>query len=819
MASGVPKTYNGNFASPVMMDGFWHDMPYGRGTREHDPDLLPSATGSRTMMPNDIIGNEIEDDVDLEGDEVSEEARVFAPPPSEFVGDLGGIFKRQSSGLETKLLTSEGIVDHHWLSDAVQDPHRLPDQQDMITQLQNLWGDRTDGLFRVPVREVVEDAVQAEDNAEDLLRKEETFRDLTKTAARLVASGKRLDETLRRDVGPLWDTLAPKVAHLESERGLLGPVYLYTSSYPRLHRGKWAKVFRSHLKTAKYLIDEGGEDQTLLDLRHHANVHVVASVDAIPWIKVCKEVTGKRVSSPKEARRLVQAYYQAGPLKVPTWYHDGTRTIPTIPMDLVTPLEADRKFAEYVPPPIERPSLEARAKVLAKKKAFRTLGNWVKAGLLSESRGKKFAAELVRSEPNKVLKKAAEDVRALQVGKYQGEGEGKIASSGVMSENEIMQALQEAQDVLHATWETAFAAKMAKEVAGEHKKRASVIERYVREGRLSAELGDKLMSSSDPNSKVLKKAAELVGRVSSKEYSGRYKVRPQEKVAEETISASLEESSRLAAETQAALNHRSAQSEIQQKILFLNRALQAGVVGDDFLGKVRETMTRKEASDAWVSLQPLVKKAFATQKPPSVKTFEGPRYTRHLPETTMAREVHASERRQVLRKVSAWMHEGLAGSSLDLQLQSKVASDVQKAMEKDLRSFRDTHEGLAGQLYVIASHYASPRGVTGCEEGAKRHRQDGTKYVLAMDRCGPCNLRNAANRCSKYNKDVLWEVPADAKNMVRKARSTKVASEDPVKVASEAPVFEVAEMEIQVDAPSSPKDPIEISFEGGWSWQ
>lgn len=63
----------------------------------------------------------------------------------------------------------------------------------------------------------------------------------------------------------------------------------------------------------------------------------------------------------------------------------------------------------------------------------------------------------------------------------------------------------------------------------------------------------------------------------------------------------------------------------------------------------------------------------------------------------------------------------------------------------------------------------------------------------------------------KYNKDVLWEVPADARSMVRKAASKKAS-------VSEAPVFEVAAMEIQVDALSTPKDPIEISFEGGWSW-
>ncbi len=118
------------------------------------------------------------------------------------------------------------------------------------------------------------------------------------------------------------------------------------------------------------------------------------------------------------------------------------------------------------------------------------------------------------------------------------------------------------------------------------------------------------------------------------------------------------------------------------------------------------------------------------------------------------------------RKLSNWllrqMSEGMAGSQLDQLLRVRFASPVRGAASEIISTLREQHEGLAGHLYVDAEAYASPKGITGCEEGAQIHRANDIRFVKAMGRCTGCKLANSNGVCTKYNKPLLHQLPRNA---------------------------------------------------------
>jgi hypothetical protein len=104
------------------------------------------------------------------------------------------------------------------------------------------------------------------------------------------------------------------------------------------------------------------------------------------------------------------------------------------------------------------------------------------------------------------------------------------------------------------------------------------------------------------------------------------------------------------------------------------------------------------------------------------------------------------------------MNEGMAGNDIDHLLRAKFAEDVLKQASEPLVQLRQKHEGLAGHVYVDASVYASPRGVTGCEQGALVHRANQIKALLQMERCGSC-AANVEGSCQKYAKKLVASAP------------------------------------------------------------
>jgi len=141
-----------------------------------------------------------------------------------------------------------------------------------------------------------------------------------------------------------------------------------------------------------------------------------------------------------------------------------------------------------------------------------------------------------------------------------------------------------------------------------------------------------------------------------------------------------------------------------------------------------------------------------------------------------ASEERPQEVNRLLKWASVQMNEGMAGNDLDHLLRAKFAEEILKQASEPLIQLRKKHEGLAGHVYVDASVYASPRGVTGCEQGALIHRANQVKALLQMERCGSC-AANVEGTCQKYNKALVTAAPVPnparyQREMIRLANGT-----------------------------------------------
>jgi hypothetical protein len=115
----------------------------------------------------------------------------------------------------------------------------------------------------------------------------------------------------------------------------------------------------------------------------------------------------------------------------------------------------------------------------------------------------------------------------------------------------------------------------------------------------------------------------------------------------------------------------------------------------------------------------------------------------------------------MLRWARQQMSEGLAGKDLNTMLLARFSEPLLKAASELLVNVRKAHEGLSGFVYVDAEAYDSPRGITGCERGALKHRANALKYVLEMPKCTTCVHKNANGICQQYNKRLANEVPVE----------------------------------------------------------
>ena len=309
-------------------------------------------------------------------------------------------------------------------------------------------------------------------------------------------------------------------------------------------------------------------------------------------------------------------------------------------------------------------------------------------------------------------------------------------------------------------------------------KRAKVltkVAKLVHDGHLSVEDGLRLQASSQPPETILKLAMAKVGEVrEGTPYTGEgTKVREASPVV---TNESL-------TDKQAALEtvmHRKVQGELQH-------AIKTGLLSQEEVGRILGM--GKSASETRRIMALAIQMA-GTQRqaaPAAVKTreFQGALVGQvALNKSTVAVELTPEQQRirqasaqsgikaqefvGLLRWAKQHMSEGYAGKTLDDLLRARFSMPLRQAAKQLLREARNTHEGLAGFAYVDAQAYASPAGVTGCEKGALRHRSNGLKYVLAMDRCATCT-QNSAGKCQQYNKKLAAQAPVKDPETYRQA--------------------------------------------------
>jgi len=423
--SKLPSELNENYGSNYMMDGFWHDMEYGAGPKGNpaaNPIPEPATSGMAQLPDGLMVALEIEDspEVDFEVQHQDEEGAM----------DLEGL------GIVAKMApdvdrSDVGIVDHNWLSDAYQDPSRLPDKpvDNGIPELQQAWGDRTDGIQRVDLYDraslTYEDAMQHEEDDDPLNR--DKLAALVRMAMRRSAAGQSMQSIKQT----LLDALGPKEASkivrpvqaVEAEHGLVGNIYVRASAFPRLQHGKWAKEFKRAAKGCRYLIATPGEDSQ--SCATALNLELVASPNDIPWQRELKRYAAQlqatrqapKTASKQDPRAYLRMWF-LGASQSPRLDIESTKIRHTMPVDTVTTAAAKKALVEFTIPHRVVFDMQERHNKHDTEKVIKRVGAMVRAQLVTPEEAQVLLAS--KAPPKEILKAAAKIAMTVKKASYGG---------------------------------------------------------------------------------------------------------------------------------------------------------------------------------------------------------------------------------------------------------------------------------------------------------------------------------------------------------------------------------------------------------------
>lgn len=417
--SKLPSELNENYGSNYMMDGFWHDMEYGNGTSEApgaDPIPQPSTSGLAQLPDGLMLAGEFEEfEIQHQDDEGAMDLEGL------------GIVAKMAPDVDR---TDVGIIDHTWLSDAYQDPTRLPDKpvDNGIPDLQEAWGDRTDGITRVDLYDRAsvsyEDAMQHEEDDDSLNR--DKLASLVRMAMRRSAAGQRLTDIkqeLATHLGQQTQKISQPVKAIASEHGLAGNVYVRASAYPRLQHGKWAKALKKAAKGCRYLVATEGENCE--SCATALNLAVVAHPNEIPWRDVLQQYAPRLETSrsaPKQAsqqnpREYLRQWF-LGASQSPRLDVETTKVRHTMPVDSITAAEAQKALTKFKVP--HRVVLDMHEKHNKKdvEKAIKRIGAMVQARLVTPEEAKALLES--NAPPKAILKAAAKIALTVKKGSFKG---------------------------------------------------------------------------------------------------------------------------------------------------------------------------------------------------------------------------------------------------------------------------------------------------------------------------------------------------------------------------------------------------------------
>jgi hypothetical protein len=424
--SGLPNELNDNWGSNYMMDGFWHDMEYGNGLQENPgstPVPQPSTSGYSHLPDGVLMGNDCEP--------------IFHDLPDSIEREDDGVDLANLEIVASYDPTSDpsalGVVDHEWLGEAYQDPSRLPQSptDDGIDELEQAWGDRTDGIRRIDMCERVEKMPNLGEQRDNSMITQQLLNATVRSAMRRSAAGVSV-EVLRNEAIRIlgeggFRHVAKAFKAIEEEHGLVGNVYVRASAYPGLHQGKWASSLKKTSGRARFLIAAEGEDcdgcATALGMR------VIAHPNRINWLRALERyapelrAAGKlssRVASGNERSALRAAFLCAG--TSPRMHIESTKPVQVMPADTVTTDDARRSFAA-APAKVREHIVDETPNRNEQAKLVRRLGSMVQARLITKEEAEKLctASGSARSRLKVAELLAARTKRAAYSGATQGD--------------------------------------------------------------------------------------------------------------------------------------------------------------------------------------------------------------------------------------------------------------------------------------------------------------------------------------------------------------------------------------------------------------
>ena len=115
-------------------------------------------------------------------------------------------------------------------------------------------------------------------------------------------------------------------------------------------------------------------------------------------------------------------------------------------------------------------------------------------------------------------------------------------------------------------------------------------------------------------------------------------------------------------------------------------------------------------------------------------------------------KISSTQRIAFQKKLIMAMNKGLEGDALKSWLRYSYTNSL-------LRDQRDYIGYAIKDQDQLGNHYIDPRPYANCEMGAKQVAKSPAPYVKEMDKCKGCVYQNANDRCIRYDRKVVSEIP------------------------------------------------------------
>ena len=673
-----------------------------------------------------------------------------------------GVQLASAEGMDLNAMMEDEVPlsDLSWLDPSqLQDPARLPKIPISIPELEEAWGRSTDGV-RVWERDL-DDANRERSLRETPDKKAKLtpdhIRKVVGHAMRRSVLGHDIKAIMKEaleSVGSEAENLLPYLKPMQEEHGLAGRVFIRASAYPNWGTGKWAAEAKKHASRAKYLVVserdlqgatwiEGGRCKYTSKLA----VTEVPWIDALIHYKPLLESTGRKVAGGDPKRAL-----QASFLSLSEKKQGSTEYLPVhiAPSQRVGEKEARTAFQNYQPEQkVYDPALaiEARKRVLAEVK----VGKLALANMISEETKNRILSS--GASPEDMIRAASIEATRVTPGVYAGDAN-SVASQRSF---EAAQADRRAQDSSQASSRLA-----------QHKEAGwkSVVAKWVSDKIVTAEEVSPLLKEHGSYEKVsgilLPKALRAAAQIRKAEYGGSNRALEalqvlegsrQEKRAQDLEARTQDLENEATRRASGSTLEARSKKELHARVAKVQGEISRGLRGAPLRNFIAKTIPKGDAPEALRmlkgSLDALQDVAQETQ------TYQSTQFTRFASERS-AKSVLAGQIIKAANWLRRTMSEGFAGKDLDDMVSQRLSESLRQASDSQLREIRAQHEGVSGFLYVDSEAYASPSGVTGCEQGALRHRANKIPSVTEMPRCATCAmvrvLEDGTRKCGVYNK-------------------------------------------------------------------